>query len=446
MESIIQSRNNKKLPLMLILTVLFFKFIPIPPLGGLGVAPENFVYLFTFFYFLINIADLKYLNRKIYVVIMLLLIFFFFEFTFNLFQGESIRTVVSKLKLVFFMLFVTTFCATEKCIIKVLKFFVILSLLSVIFGFLVYFIGEPFTSIRQWLTAGQSTSETIIIRKGSQLTGIYCVPHVFGYLMAVLPVICLSLFMAEKKFIWGVGLFVASIGLLLNAERSALLLTTLIIGIIIWRQKQRIILFVTLFLCVFLTIIFQNWFMSAHATNSFREEASYRTGSLAERMKSSSVEEFIDRIKWQLHGVRTVLKHPFIGATQKDYAREVYSDNRNMIGVSSRQIKTVLAPHNHYVNVGIKAGIWGWLILAALFWQIGSVIKSDFRRMGMKDNIVTIVLGLKLSVIAVLGNAVFHNAGIFSAEFASTTVLALLLALYGVAQSQQQERTVYATY
>ena len=49
--------------------------------------------------------------------------------------------------------------------------------------------------------------------------------------------------------------------------------------------------------------------------------------------------------------------------------------------------------------------------------------------------LVVLALGVKLSVVATMGNALFHNAGLFSGELASITTLAFLMALHHMSQS-----------
>ncbi|WP_028319406.1 O-antigen ligase family protein [Desulfobulbus elongatus] len=438
-----QHADRQIIPFLLILAILFFKFISFPVINTFGFAPENFLFLLLGFILIFFVRTLVQLKGS-FLIIILFFLFYSLEFIINLLQGDHGIGFIPQIKSIFMIIGIATFCSNEQNIVSAIKFFVVLATFSVVFGLLVYFIGEPFISIRQWFTASSSTAETIFIGKGSQLTGLYCVPHVFGYMMAAVPILCFTLFLAEKRFFWMGCLLVCSIGLLLNAERSALLMNIVVFGLVFWRQKNRFLLLPSLVLCVIAVLLIQHVFVSRSQNVVHLQEASYRSGSLSDRMKKTTSDEVVDRIKWQLHGIRAVLKHPLTGATQSEYAHEVYAEK--MDTPSQRQVESALASHNHYVNVGLKTGIWGWMILAILLWRIAVMLRSDMAPFSEKQSLATIALGVKLSVIATMGNAVFHNNGLFSSEFASSTVLAFLMAIYGMVQSCQPTRPIYAAY
>jgi hypothetical protein len=348
------------------------------------------------------------------------------------------------MKSIVMILAIAVFCSNGKYVVSTIKFFVIFATFSVVFGLLVYFVGEPFISIRQWFTASASTAETISIGKGSQLTGLYCIPHIFGYMMAAVPILGFTLFLAEKRFFWIACLLISSIGLLLNAERSALLMNVVAFGVAFWRQKNRFLLLVSLVLCVVVVLLIQHVFISGSQNIIHRQESSYRAGSLSDRLKSTTIDEVIDRIKWQFHGIRTVLRHPLTGGTQTDYAHEVYAGKMSVL--SQRQIKNTLSSHNHYINIGLKTGILGWIILAILLWRIAVMLRVDVAPFDRKQNLAMIALGVKLSVTATMGNAIFHNAGLFTHEFASSTVLAFLMAIYGIVKTCQPTKPIYEAH
>jgi hypothetical protein len=438
-----QHADRKIIPFLLILVLLFFKFIPFPVISTIGFAPENFIFLLLGFSLVFCVRTLVQ-SKGSFLIILLLFLYYSLEFAINLVQGDLGIVFISQIKSILMILAIAAFCSNEKYIVSVIKVFVVLATFSVVFGMLVYFVGEPFISLRQWFTATVSTAETIFIGKGSQLTGLYCIPHIFGYVMAAVPILCFTLFIAEKEFLWMGCLLICSIGLLLNAERSALLMNIVVFALVFWRQKNRFLLLVSLVLCVIAVLLTQHVFVSRSQNIVHQQEASYRSGSLSDRMKTTTSDEVIDRIKWQIHGIRTVLKHPLTGGTQTDYAHEVYAGK--MGALSQRQIEKTLASHNHYVNVGLKAGILGWIILAILLWRIAVMLRVDVASFAGKQPLATIALGVKLSVVATLGNAVFHNNGLLSSEFASSTVLAFLMAIYGMVRSYRPTRPIYAAY
>lgn len=101
--------------------------------------------------------------------------------------------------------------------------------------------------------------------------------------------------------------------------------------------------------------------------------------------------------------------------------------------LSDYTVSRVLAPHNHYINVGVRAGIPGWLVLVwALFslWAIHKTVRVVARRVPrVRMQHICVATGLG----AAMGNAIFHNAGLFSPEIATSVMVGLLLGLYRAA-------------
>lgn len=429
-----KKNNSPKTPWMaffIIQLLLILHFIPLPRLFGMPFAPVNLVFLFSGLFLFIKFNIFARLNKRVFFLFVLLIFYFFMEFSFSLIRGESGGSVIGKLRIIYFMFFITVFLISEKHILSLIKTFVFLTVFSVIFGTLLYLFGEPFTTIREWLAGSQSTTETIIIGKGSMLTGIYCIPHIFGYLLAITPIICLSLYFAEKKIIWMVFFTVCLIGLLLNAERSALLMNVFVISIFIIKQKKRaMMIFVILFSFMGFVLAQKHLFIDSKTLDA--SEANYTTGNLSERLAETSLDHVIKRLEWQLYGAGVVLKHPVLGATSEQYSMEM---RKIRLGSSlSMSSAKELAPHNHYVNVGLKAGILGWGVMGIIFLIIIRIFFSDISSKLNNDKLKKNVIGLKLSVIAGLGNGIFHNAGLFSAELATCVSLAMLLTLYSIAE------------
>lgn len=424
--------------MLLLILFLFIKFVPFPVIKSIGFAPENFVVVLMGIYLWFNFSRVAALKGRIVAVLVLMTLFFVLEYLFDFLQGEPFRIPVASLRMVLSMMFIVIVCTTERRLLFAIKLFLVMMVVSVVFGTLLYLFGEPFSSVRAWFVQSTSTATTFI-GKGSQLTGIGVQPHVFSYFLAVTPILCYSLFLSERKNIWILYLLILCVGLLLNAERAPLLFNIIVFAVAFWRQRNRLLLLSVLVLSASVVFGAQHLIGNVSSGGSPQRAAVLVTGNLAERMKKSSINEVIDRIKWQMYGIRTVLKHPFSGATKRDYSEAVYEGRVAYIS-ASRSDKT-LEPHNHYVNAGIKGGIWGWLILVLLFFQIRAMLKYDFGYTNTGGPIAAVALGIKLSVVAVLGNAVFHNAGIFDAEFATCTILAFLMALYTITSGKKPKES-----
>ena len=91
--------------------------------------------------------------------------------------------------------------------------------------------------------------------------------------------------------------------------------------------------------------------------------------------------------------------------------------------------QSVMAPHNHYVNIGIQGGLLGWGLgvwFITLLWKM-----HRFRISSAKlrhENVLH--YGIWMALLAASVNALFHNAGIFTPELATSCLIGLLAASY----------------
>jgi len=424
-------RSGTIAPSILLLLFFTIKFIPFPVIKSIGFAPENIIIMLMGIYLLFHFTKVILLKRKIIVVLFLIAAYFVLKSLFDFLHGEQAKIPLDSIRMILSMLFLIVVCTTERRFLFAIKIFVVLTVINVLFGMLVYLIGEPFISVRQWFVASNTTSiaaKVVIIGKGSQLSGIGMPPHAFGYLMAATPILCASLFLAERKNIWLLCLLVCFVGLLLNAERSAFLMNVVVFAVFILQQRNRLFLLCIFVLCTGITFGAQYIIRSASVDSASNQEASFTYGDMSNRIGKTNINEAMERIKFQMNGIRTVLKHPFSGATNRDYTEEVLAGKVAVI--TDRRLNTTMAPHNNYVNAGIEIGIWGWLIFILLFIQIKHMLKYDSGYANMGISKAAVDFGIKLSVVAVFGNALFHNPGIFSADFATCTILSFLMALY----------------
>ena len=436
-----QYHGRNTIPNILIFLLIFINFVPFPPKGPIRFAPENLIYFFVILYILFNFKSV--LNSKIdFSVILLFLLFFSLEFSINSFQGEPLRNFFPRIKSTILIFFIAVFCRNENDFMRMIKFFVLIATFNVLFGLLVFFIGEPFISIRIWFNEWSGT--TIRIGKGSQLAGLYGMPHVFGYILSAVPILCFTLYINEKKIFWLFCLLICSVGLLLNAERSALLMNIIVFLILILRQRNRILLFFLFALCTCFVMIIQHQIVAPAQDIVHADEASYRAGSLTDRLKSTTSGEVFDRVKWSFYGIKTVLKYPLTGGTEADYAHEVYGDTSYV--PTQSQIEDTLASHNHYVNTGLKAGILGWIIVILLLWRIVTLLRMDPSLFTDNQSFVTIIFGVKLALFAALGNAFFHNNGIMNSDPAASWMLAFLMAACSILHTHQPTIGGHAEY
>lgn len=423
----VESKKRVRLEfgIMILAALMLLQFFPLPKIPSLGFTPINCVFVLIILYGFARLRSVISVDPKIpvalgftlsYVVLMVLL---------NAIQEETEGGFAQHIRNAAYIFSFVIVCNSVDRWKLVLKLFLVLAVASVLFGSLVYFVGSPFSAVRDWMH--QSASPMAHIGKGSQLTGVYCEPHIFGYLLAGAPILAVGLYRSEGRLRW-LGVFlVLLLGVLLNAERSTFLMNTLVLFAWFVGGRRNRWAAVGLLALVVLGLVLSPLILpsSRYNPNSSNRAASYQAGHLAERLQEAKGSDALARLRWQWNGIRAVLESPILGATREGYARIANAVPQNALTFGAA---TVMPPHNHYVNIGMHAGVAGWLILVVVVWLFRKVhiqSRSAFRETGP----IILEKTTRLALIAVLGNALFHNAGLFSPELATSTVAALFLSL-----------------
>lgn len=416
--------------LWLLAALILIQFFTIPALPGVNLAPENFVFLAAILAFGPKLARLAFASGRLSAAVLALLGFSLLAWLHDLTSGGLVGSPGRHMRAAVYILLLAHVCSYPVTRRQVMSLVVLVGVAQVIFASLVYFIGEPFMAIRAWMLQTAESGDTVIGR-GSQIAGTYGAPHVFSYLLASFPFLAISLFLREKKVVWLGALIVLVLGLFLNAERSSA--AVFFVGIfylaIKTRQRTRNL---TLLGVVLLALIGMQQIIGSQAPATgpgAASESSYTHGTLADRLGGTSVDEVMDRIMYQAHGITSVFKHPLLGPTQLQYAREVAGEGGAVI--SGALAAAVMAPHNHYIDIGVHAGLGGWLLFLVCAWSLWKAqrtvkIAVRITRTAAQQEYLYVSAGL----LAAMGNALFHNAGIFSPELATSTMVGLLLAQY----------------
>ncbi len=409
--------------------IILIQFFPLPVLPGIRLAPENFFFLAAILFCGARLSRLAFSSGRVSTLVLLLVAFAMLDWVHDFLRGGLITNPARQVRAAVYLLMLVEVCRFPASCQQVIKLLVVVGVAQVIFGSLVYFLGEPFTSIRAWMLQSAATGDTLI-GEGSQIASVYGAPHIFSYLLAAFPFLAVSLYLHEKKTIWLVAMVVLVLGLFLNAERSsaAVFFAGVLYLALKSGQRARNLLLLAIVAVAFAGMqLFIGSRVPSGPPGDVSQSA-YAHGTLSDRFGGTSVDEVVDRLAYQVHGIISVLKHPAIGPTQLEYAREVIGDT----GVVSSALATeVLAPHNHYVNVGVRAGVPGWIVLAWCLWVLWKTqrvvrVAAWTRMPGLRVQHLCVSVG----VAAVLANAIFHNAGIFTPELATTTMVGLLLAQY----------------
>ncbi|MDY6839537.1 MAG: O-antigen ligase family protein [Thermodesulfobacteriota bacterium] len=406
---------------LLLCAILFLEFVPIPKLPVIRLAPNNILYAVGITVIVFHLHTVLQ-NKSLLILVSILIFYALLKNALFYFRGQSIETFGALIRCVVLVELINIACNSDERIRFILKYFLLLCGFSVLFGLLVYFFGSPFADIRNALraTMGQAGKA---ISAGSQLTGLHEIPHIFGYYLASTPIMTLGLLLTSRKTIWTVLLAFLLVGLFLNAERSAILANVCVFAIWIWfdRRNRRMLIrygALTMFFLVLFAAVHPYVAPKAPLTSG------YTRGTLTERLQATSLDEALGRIMWQLHGIRTVLKHPLRGSTHEDYIRTVHDLPSTKTNLQRYQ-KTP-APHNHYINIGMHGGALGWLLLFFFAWVLVYSLSRRTKALSKEQAGLYIYQGVLFGFMAVLINALFHNDGIFFYNTMTWFCIALL--------------------
>jgi hypothetical protein len=338
-------------------------------------------------------------------------------------------------------------CKSQQKLRFFIKLFLFLSVLSTIFGILVFFWGEPFATIRAWFTQGNPNAQSQFISKGSSLTGLYGLPHEFGYLMASAPILAVSLYLAEQKKIWLVFFIILVCGLFLNAERSALLMNLIVFFIFFSKDKtkrvQKLLLFIFLAASLWTTPYLIRF--AGLDTRTVDPAGDIQQGTLKERISDSTIEDIKNRFTWQYYGLKSVLLHPLGGVSGYEYRIAIRKALRSNSahGIVRSGYDEFPYPHNHYIVAAMDIGVWAWLIVFLAVFLLKRSYAIVIKQLAHDQQKIILFKGVALGLIAAAGNALFHNAGVFSFEFATCSFIAFYLSFQSVAIYQSSKLGYY---
>jgi len=442
-QTIAETRDRTKFDLgfAILLGLIIIKFVNVPRLGGMPVAPINLLILLSLLFMLLNIKGFISNDLKILGVFLLFILYIFIKLFIEVAFHGSTGNLFGKLGIPIRTLCIMAtwllVCNTKERALFFIKLFVIMAAVSTVFGMLVYFWGGPFTEMRLFLNKTHASAGMIVISKGSNLAGFHGLPHIWGYMLAGVPILAVTLYMIERKMLWLFVLTVFIMGLFLNAERSALLMNMVIFLWWFLLDRKRIAMKLIIFsaLVTGLVLVPSLLKIVGLSNTGMDSKGSIQQGTLNERMSGTSVQHAIDRIFWQYYGVKSVIQNPLIGPTHEDYLRNVHSLSTS-VKFLSRYSDTPY-PHNHYITFGMKIGIAAWIIIFVFLILIRR-IDLEIKRNWQHDEPMNLIhLGIKLALIAVLGNALLHNAGILSFEFATCSMIAMFLSLRAIRLDNQ---------
>lgn len=388
----------------LVFFLLFFSVIPIYKISNLPVSPENVLYILIVM-FLITYWKIKN-NNHVIIIIICYSSYHFLKYLIQFYlRGSEINLIFLYRDISLLLLF--SMITNKKLYVKLLKSYSYILFFSMLFGLLIFFFGEPFDNLRIKIINNPTYIMYGYYTKGMRVVGFHPSIFSFAYPLSILPVLLFTFYTLEKKWFILIMLFVSIIGVILNGERTTFLFSLVVIVILFrkWYKGSKKIIYI-------ITIIIFGFLMQNFLTNYIKSEHS------VDRLVTSRKEEVYWRLTKQYAGFLSVLKHPITGAETEEYEALVYS----WTGLTPSYV------HNTYVNVGMHAGLLGWLLLIIFFIYTKKIINIFKSKSFSYPDLTILFQGVVGAFLSVLAVGFFHNAGIFTSERSTFILLGFLIA------------------
>ena len=421
----------------LLAALIIIQFFPIPPLPGLGFAPENVVFLITGLYMLRPIVRMLGRDRRVMQLTALFLVYALLRMFHNLVHSIAPIVPFEHFRIVIFILALAQICADDIMLRKIIKLLLVVAAIQIVFGLLIYVFGSPFADIRNWML--RVNVYEAFISKGSQLAGLYGPPHIFSYMLAAVPVLSVTMYLLERRLVWLGWMFLMLLGLFINAERAAMAALAFCTLLLVWKTSRALGSLLIVAIVGLGLVGVQQVVSYLSVSNEQQPGSAYAHGTLTERLGETSIEEIVGRIGYSLGGVSSVLKHPLLGPSRAQYVREALDKDSGEL-LASGEVQGTLASHNHYVNIGVNAGVLGWVVAVWFFAILRRMHRISVERYRRNRPAYIRHCGITLALLAALMNAFFHNSGVFSPDLMTCLLIGLLIADYRLALREPQPR------
>ena len=390
--------NPYKLSVTLLLTTLFF--------------PLNFELLIGFnfnliIYLIVIIAILSKPLPKIkllYKVWFVLIAFYLLrEVKMNAVYGEAMN-LLPALRITIY-LFTFTLATKWEDLIWSLRLVIALIIASMLWGFSIYFFGEPFASvIKTYGYVNENWSDRI--GKGARMFGFVGDIVLFSYQLALLPIYFWFRYRQGRKATSILVLLLSSFAVILSGERALVL--AIIAGVVMYEGVGVRKIFVTAFSVMSLGLIMYGANSIITSTSEFEDGAINRLTEQDEHLE--------DRYLKQYAALKTIIENPVNGGSFEQYAKTYY----RLTGLEAN------AAHNYYLNIARDIGITAWLLLAYLVYNLFKAYRAMNKTLRHTDKFqfVRLLFILMISV-SIIGLA--HNSGLFYAESAILSLTGLLI-------------------
>ncbi len=403
------NNSNQKVYYSLLIIIIFGSYIPLGILSfSTLVSPLDIIYIISMI-FLVIFSKGIYLFRIKYIktIIFSYGLYIFLRFILqNYIKNQPeifpVFTYINPIILIYLFAQINEF----KYVMKLFNFLLLVISISMIIGLLSTFIGEPFASIRIFLSNNENLA---YLGKNDRVVGLDETIFGFGYTISFLPLLLLIKYHFSKNPIYISLILLSILTILLNGERSTLIFSSIFFNIYLSYlvKRKRVYILLAGVLMVIL-LLFINI-----SSNKNINITSYA------RLQNTTWLEDDWRIVKQYIGLNVIMDTPFTGGNINNYEMIYYQK----YGLYPTSI------HNSYINVGMYTGVLGWLFLILALFSIYKILLIVFKSYD-NNKIKLFYWGLILSFLIPMCNALLHNAGIFTSEKNIWILLGFLISRY----------------
>ena len=372
------------------------------------ITPLDIIYMFSLLFLVIyskniSLFKLKYVSTILLSFGLYILLRFLLQ---NYVKGQSeifpVFTFINPIILLYLFAQINEFTY----LFKLFNFLILILTISMLIGVFGSLIGEPFASIRIFLAKNEHWK---YFGRGDKLVGLDETIFGFGYTVGFLPLLLFIKYHFTKNQIYIYIIVLSILAIWLNGERSTLLFSMIFFNIFTYSQYKSKMLSVIIKTVLFAVLLFSLYL-------SFSQEI-VETG--VDRLLKTTWVEDGRRLHKQLIGFNIIINDPLTGGNIQTYEKDYYYKYGNYPS----------STHNSYINVGMYAGVFGWLFLLITLVSLYKILLVVYKA---EDNpeLKFFFFGVILSFLIPMSNATLHNAGIFTSEKSTWLLLGFLISRY----------------
>jgi hypothetical protein len=351
-------------------------------------------------------------NSMIYYIISIFVLFYVFREVKRYFYYEEMINLFPVLRIVVTML-AFTMARSMNDLRWTMKLTIVLIFLSMMWGFGIYFYGDPFAAFTK---AYGYANENWVGRMtmGSRMVGFFGDIVLFSYQLTLLPVFFWIKFRERYNILYLVLILIVSFAMIINGERALIL--AVIAGIMMYEGIGVTRIFKNL-LAVMLIVV------TMWGANHFITSRTNFEDSAVERLTEED-EHLNDRFLKQYAALLTIINNPWTGGSFQEYDL-----NYGMLTGHNAN-----AAHNYYLNIARDIGIIAWFMFAFLIYLLLKHYRILKKHLNGTDNF-EFIHQIYIYIIAVSIIGLAHNAGLFYSEVTLFVLTGILISSMSISFS-----------